>query len=782
MHWVSGFSVFNNLFNSNTMRLLKQWLILFAMFFFIYQVVSQPLPKKINTAEKLYSLAKMYGYIKYFYPGDEAASLDWNKFALHSSAVIAASSENNLRADLNDLFIPFAPAIQVYAKGHTVPKTNPASQLPVKPVYWQHLGDGKGSVGYPYKSMRINRPARVLPSSSNDFFALRKSINVQQLIGKEIMLTSRIKADPFYHGRPSVIIEIKEKDKNSVQTSSDGQLFSTDWNNHQVIKKVPDEAESINIYILNIGMAGSLFIDDIQLKVKEGNGWKEIESENFDTATCSDLIKKWQPGGPNHEIALVQDSNGQSIRISRTKGKLQKADPLFSYAPAENESKVKEIGSGLLLQLPLVLYADSSHTYPLANSLALSKLNEKLDKIGSAELKAENLNTRIANIIILWNTLQHFYPSFHSVKIDWKKQFFTAIARCYTDKTFEDHRRTLSMMVAPLNDSHMSIYYSKITAIDFYPPLKWEWIENKLVITAVLDSTLGIQRGDIVEFVDGIKASEFWRFAQTYVTGATLSRKNYNAVAETLKGVKGSVINITVNAKGKNKTLHLSRDLDDYAFDQQIQKTKPEAAFREIPGGIFYIDLTKISWADLQKKIATLAKAHGVIFDLRGYPQWQTIEVLSHYTQTPILGVQTGIPKIIYPDRENMRISYSTQDTLFPKQPFIQAKTVFLTNGRAISYSEDFLNMISFYKLAQIIGEPTAGITGITNSVPLLGGLFIPWTGMSVLKQNGKIFTSIAPDHEVKRTIKGIKEGRDEYIDYAMQNIFHIGSEKKTSQ
>jgi len=52
-----------------------------------------------------------------------------------------------------------------------------------------------------------------------------------------------------------------------------------------------------------------------------------------------------------------------------------------------------------------------------------------------------------------------------------------------------------------------------------------------------------------------------------------------------------------------------------------------------------------------------------------------------------------------------------------------------------------------------------------------MGGYSIMWTGMKVLKQDGSQHHLIGyrPDYPVKRTIKAIKENRDEYLEKALE-------------
>ena len=76
-------------------------------------------------------------------------------------------------------------------------------------------------------------------------------------------------------------------------------------------------------------------------------------------------------------------------------------------------------------------------------------------------------------------------------------------------------------------------------------------------------------------------------------------------------------------------------------------------------------------------------------------------------------------------------------------------------------------------RLAEILGEPTAGTTGEVNRVALPGGYRITWTGMRVLKPDGSRFhgVGIQATVPVSRTIRGIAEGRDELLERAIEVV-----------
>lgn len=96
-----------------------------------------------------------------------------------------------------------------------------------------------------------------------------------------------------------------------------------------------------------------------------------------------------------------------------------------------------------------------------------------------------------------------------------------------------------------------------------------------------------------------------------------------------------------------------------------------------------------------------------------------------------------------------------------------------MTNGSAISYAETYLGIIEHYQLAEIVGQSTAGTNGNVNKLILLDSYRICWTGMKVLKHDGSQHhgVGILPTVPVERTIKGIAEKRDEFLEKAIEIV-----------
>lgn len=740
--------------------------------------VPDPAPTvKTDEVDRYVTFAKAYGYIRYFYPGDRAAGVDWDKFAYYGVAHLSDSSSRNFRDDLTSLFLQIAPDIRIHGTNEKSGTFATSTESPqnLKPVYWQHLGDGDGSIGYPYKSMRVNRPANVLPQSTNDFGAISMNLPVEEILGKELRLTGRILANSVYTGTPSLIILVKEKGKDAKRLSSQGQPVSADgWLPHSTTAKIPDSVERITIYAQSITLAGSVRFDDLSWAVKNGQEWQVQELVNFNTMNEAAFNQAWKTFAPTQDIKLSGNKNEKWVDFSRAKGEVKEVDPLFPVTLEKSEWLTKPIGRGLSLTFPLVIHAPAVNDRFSLGGKGDNPLAARLEAIPATSLKAENVNCRLANIIILWNKLQHFHPDNPMTTSQWGIQLKKAITQTLRDETLEGHRKTLTQMIAPINDSHMTLYYSSIVMEEFYLPLQWERIEKEIVITRVFDDTLPISPGDIVTHVNGITAETYWKQASSSVIGATESRKQSKIMDESLKGRKGSVVHVKL--AGHEQQIKLERELSEFEFSRHLKQTKGLSQYSQIEPGIYYVDLTEISWEDLQSHLPELAGAKAVIFDVRGYPSWETHQIVSYFIREPVSQMKYGVPRISFPDRAEMEFSYAAGEILKPRQPYIGARKIFLTDGRAISYSEDFLNLVSYYELAEIVGQPTAGTTGNVNMAYLFGGLSTPWTGMRVLRQDGIPFngTGVAPDYYVEKSIKGVAEGRDEYIEYVLKSLLEL--------
>lgn len=307
----------------------------------------------------------------------------------------------------------------------------------------------------------------------------------------------------------------------------------------------------------------------------------------------------------------------------------------------------------------------------------------------------------------------------------------------------------------------------------FFPPLQWAWVEEKLVVTGVYDSSSTMPAiGDVVLEVDGRPAREALEHEEQFVSGATPQWRRYRALSSLLAGGENSIQKLgTATAGGRVRAVRLTRTLSREGYGNIVRQREHQTG--KIADGIYYVNLSASSMSEIDTLMPDLARARGVICDLRGYPNFNH-QLISHLLVAPDTSTHwMAIPKTIYPDRRQPAGYEYYGWRLQPQQPHIAGRVVFLTDGRAISYAESYMSFIEHYRLADIVGEPTAGTNGNVNVFTLPGGYRIAWTGMKVTKHDGSRHhgVGIQPTVTVHRTLQGIRLGEDEQLNAAVNLI-----------
>jgi hypothetical protein len=104
------------------------------------------------------AFARLYGVVRYFYPSDAAAALDWNRMAVYGVArTRSAAGATQLAAALKEIFTPLGPGIVI---GTALPPARAPKAPDPSLVAWRYFGAGMtlSTVPGPYRSRRTNRP------------------------------------------------------------------------------------------------------------------------------------------------------------------------------------------------------------------------------------------------------------------------------------------------------------------------------------------------------------------------------------------------------------------------------------------------------------------------------------------------------------------------------------------------------------------------------------------------------------------------------------------------
>jgi C-terminal processing protease CtpA/Prc len=105
------------------------------------------------------AFARLYGVVRYYYPGDAVQGLNWNRFAVFGvSQVRGAHDSKALAESLRKLFDPVTSGIVILPEKQPFPAVQPLVAGQAQ-VYWQRLGYADGINYYAaYQARRTARP------------------------------------------------------------------------------------------------------------------------------------------------------------------------------------------------------------------------------------------------------------------------------------------------------------------------------------------------------------------------------------------------------------------------------------------------------------------------------------------------------------------------------------------------------------------------------------------------------------------------------------------------
>ncbi|HET8735055.1 MAG TPA: S41 family peptidase [Pricia sp.] len=723
--------------------------------------------------KNLKTFAKAYGYVKYFHPSDEAAAIDWDAFAIYGASQIEkCDSEEEVLQTLQKLYGPIAPSAK-FGWADTPSKYDISLLEPENPTdyeltYWQHKGVSLGMVnrGRPYESVRVNRTTKV--ENADPFGNVMISFAGDRHRTKTFKYTAWVKMEEGSEGSLWFRVDNSDGSTGFFDNMQNRPITDKEWHLYEITGQIDSLAQSLSFGCFLQGK-GKLYFDKAELKIKEGKDWVvvPIENSDFEGGKLGSDKKSaiWNTAGYGYEFSsdtMTKYEGKQSAVIHFVGDSAEvRGKPVFEARPEFGELIEQKLGERITGQIPLVLYADKEHTFPASDQTELATL---IGQVEAAPSEATVLAVRLGNVINTYNVFQHFYPYFDVVDVDWDAALEEALDRSFTDKTSEDHLVTLQKLTAVLRDGHISVSLSGTE--NYTPPIAWEWVEDKLVITYLFNESENLKVGDEVTHTDGQNARDYFEEVHSRISAGTEGWLNYRAKNAALYGPKDSQMTVTVNGK----KVEMTRDMDFYRERRPLLPKKD--SYKEINDDVFYLNLDLVPMDTINHLMPRLENYRSIICDMRGYPQGNHNFIRHLLKSNDTTEAWMRVPKIVYPDQENIT-GYETYEwKMKAKKPYLGDKQIiFLTNGRAISYAESFMGYIEGYDLATIVGQPTAGTNGNVNGFNLPGGYRINWTGMKVVKHDGSQHHGIGilPDIYVEKTVDGIVSGKDEFLEKAIE-------------
>lgn len=689
--------------------------------------------------KQLKDFSKLYGVVRYFHPSDEAAKINWNQFAVYGTEEILKSK--NEKDDLKKIFLPIAPSISFDDKNYTWNENG------LSPVFWIHNGLGLDKLGEKnrYSSKRYNRASSVKKEYNYVYVNI-----IPKSISTSLKIVYEARSDNGGESFAYTNIYNSGVTKSNFNTHQHTPVVSEEWE-----KKELEIDNSLPVDRINIGLMsttpGSEFRNLQLFYLNSKKEWSSYSLPSF-------LDGDWKVNKPT--TLIERNSTGfkftENIDAVSTNG-------LNAYSITWDKYEKIELANGLKVVIPTVVYTDKTNTLPIADKNALKELQ--------SHLKSEpfNRNVALANVIIAWNILKNFYPYQDVIKVNWDQVLEKVLKDAYDDKDEYDNYLTLNRFLSNFDDAHMSVFYQGLIERRKYAPrVALRYINEKLIVKNVSSDIKGINKGDEIIKIDNVNTQKYIDSLQQYFSGSK-QYKDWISSYSLLRGEKDTPIIFTLS-NGKN--INLVKDTDITAnWDFYIRDDTTKA--KEIDADTYYVNMDKLSGDEMEAEIPTIRKYKNLIIDLRGYPRTDQQHKILNYLLPIEDSTKWLCAKDIYlPDFKyyketcaGHRLRKSISDNS------LKTNNVLLVDERSVSNAEMFAQVVKHYKLATIIGRPTAGANGNRNDISLLNGLQISFTGLKVTNPDGSRFHAIGviPDIFVSETADDLKNSKDVYIDKAIE-------------
>jgi hypothetical protein len=359
-----------------------------------------------------------------------------------------------------------------------------------------------------------------------------------------------------------------------------------------------------------------------------------------------------------------------------------------------------------------------------------------------------------------WGVITKFYP-YLDLPNEWDAELPHALAALEAAPDAEAYRDALKAYGTHLHDGHIRIYRND-------QKRGVPWIEARIVqgtplVTRVWEPGTQARLGDEVVAVGGVPIAKAREAQLRLTSGGTQTARDNGVMAQLLAGEPDVPVELDVRgADGKLRKVSLPRHPPG-------GPTPPD--HYKLIGKLGYVDLRDLMPDEVDAMFKKFAQAPAIIMDMRGYPHGTA------WPMTPYLNVKKETKGALFL-QPLVEQGFTGRRTLFVQSlvqnPAIQpyaGKVIVLIDDRAISQAEH--SCLFFEQVASVtfIGTHTHGSNGDVTAIRLPGGWRMWFTGQAVRHADGRQLqqVGIQPTIVAEPTIAGIRAGKDEVLDRAIQ-------------
>lgn len=394
-------------------------------------------------------------------------------------------------------------------------------------------------------------------------------------------------------------------------------------------------------------------------------------------------------------------------------------------------------------------------------------------------LKFPDTGYRILSLYRYWNIIQYYFPYKNLIEEDWKNVLEEFIPKFINARYDTDYTLTILELIARVHDTHANIWGGNDIVNRYhgvnYAAAELSFIENKAVVTGFYDDKAGketgLKIGDIILKVNRKPVDSIIK-EKLKLTPASNYPTQLRDIAPTLLRTNDTIVEVEFISNGiKNNRILKAYSAKYINIRNKYQVS--DTCFKLIGKDIAYLNNGSLKIKYLPEIWKGMKNTKGLVIDLRNYPSDFPIYDLSRYlmpNSAPFVKGTTG--SIVTPglftfnDLLNLKTGEENKN-------YYRGKVCILINEISVSSAEFHAMAYRIVPNATVIGSTTAGADGNVVAFSLPGGISTGMSGIGIYYPDGTETQriGIVPDIEIKPTIEGIKNKRDELLEKAIEII-----------
>lgn len=388
-----------------------------------------------------------------------------------------------------------------------------------------------------------------------------------------------------------------------------------------------------------------------------------------------------------------------------------------------------------------------------------------------SDIPKNDVAYRLLGVAKFWNAVDSYSPNRNLTDRPWDDVLAEYIALAF-DRSVS-FSALYSRMVSELCDTHVNSWYVPIFGGRFVP-LMCQFAEDRLFVTDTCSLVPNnFEIGDEIILIDSVSPIKRLDELAPYIPHSNRSSLLRDGSYATLLTAKNEACVEYVRGGKTYTTMISSVDGSKFVnrrFSSQNTSTKP--GFKEVAGGIGYINISNLTCKDEQDLENFLASCDKLIIDLRAYPA--EYDVLHKLLPTFFFSQAREAAEVLLPQAHRpggfIRTTVSTRKTSDPDKLY-KGKVVLLVNAHSQSMSEYFTMFLQTIPGSVTVGSQTAGADGDVTRIQLpyasfnITGAGICYPDGTNAQRNGvKIDKVVEPSAE--GMIRGVDEQLQVAIDY----------------